>query len=558
MPTAVPPHASTARASTASPDPAVRGAVRAERGGIRGRTLREPAGSGLLGTILMAVAAFGGAAFVPEGSWVGRLPIAATLRESSLGRALATAVLLAGVVLVLRAWLLIGRDIALARRGDRPARHTPADLVRMFWLWSIPLMLAPPLFSRDAWSYAAQGELARLGYDPYAYGPGINQGEFAAAVDPLWMWTPAPYGPLVLTLQAQVLTLTHGDVYLSVLGMRLIVLAGVALIAIFLPRLARAAGGDPSLALWLGLLNPLVAMHFVSGVHNDALMIGLVLAGLALAYQGMVRWGAVVVALAMAVKAPALIALGFVGVVWASRLDGRLRRLRGCALAAGVGGAAFLVVTILTRFGFGWVAALDTPGTVRTWLSLPTAFGMATGRLTEIVGWGDYTDGLITAARLVCLLLAGALTATLLLRPGRIDALRGAGACLLAVVALGPVVHPWYLLWGIVLLAAARLAERERLALAWGSVAFTVYGLVNGSTFVGPLAAAGTLAALTAAGALLARLVTAERRTGGGILVPAAAALPRLPAGPVEDASDWPARSAAALPAARREDGVRR
>ena len=62
----------------------------------------------------------------------------------------------------------------------------------------------------------------------------------------------------------------------SALVMRLLALLGVYLIARYLPRLARACGVEPSLAVWAGLLNPLVLMHFVSGAHNDALMLGLV------------------------------------------------------------------------------------------------------------------------------------------------------------------------------------------------------------------------------------------------------------------------------------------
>ena len=48
-------------------------------------------------------------------------------------------------------------------------------------------MVAPPLFSRDGWSYAAQGELTRLGLSPYVWGPGILDGPIIEAVDPRWM-----------------------------------------------------------------------------------------------------------------------------------------------------------------------------------------------------------------------------------------------------------------------------------------------------------------------------------------------------------------------------------
>ena len=45
----------------------------------------------------------------------------------------------------------------------------------------------------------------------------------------------------------------------------------------------RACGVDPAVATWLGLLSPLVAVHAISGAHNDALLAGLVVAALAVA-----------------------------------------------------------------------------------------------------------------------------------------------------------------------------------------------------------------------------------------------------------------------------------
>ncbi|MFD0593621.1 hypothetical protein ACFQZ4_14815 [Catellatospora coxensis] len=36
--------------------------------------------------------------------------------------------------------------------------------------WAAPLLVAPPLGSRDAYAYACQGWLWRAGLDPYAMG----------------------------------------------------------------------------------------------------------------------------------------------------------------------------------------------------------------------------------------------------------------------------------------------------------------------------------------------------------------------------------------------------
>ena len=54
-------------------------------------------------------------------------------------------------------------------------RHRPTTPVRtvlvVFGVWAIPLLVAPPLFSADAYSYVAQGTMVGAGINPYHYGP---------------------------------------------------------------------------------------------------------------------------------------------------------------------------------------------------------------------------------------------------------------------------------------------------------------------------------------------------------------------------------------------------
>ena len=61
--------------------------------------------------------------------------------------------------------------------------------------WLAPLLLSVPLFSRDTYSYLAQGALLRDGLDPYAVGPIENQNSLLDNVSPIWTTTTAPYGP---------------------------------------------------------------------------------------------------------------------------------------------------------------------------------------------------------------------------------------------------------------------------------------------------------------------------------------------------------------------------
>ena len=45
-------------------------------------------------------------------------------------------------------------------------------LAYMLALWILPLLVVAPLFSRDVFSYAAQGEMMSHHINPYHYGPG--------------------------------------------------------------------------------------------------------------------------------------------------------------------------------------------------------------------------------------------------------------------------------------------------------------------------------------------------------------------------------------------------
>ena len=100
-----------------------------------------------------------------------------------------------GMVLFVRVWF--GLYQTLRARPGVPIKR----LAYMLALWLVPLLVVAPLFSRDVFSYAAQGEMMSHHINPYHYGPGtIGSGPYVSGVDGLWLNTPAPYGPLFLML----------------------------------------------------------------------------------------------------------------------------------------------------------------------------------------------------------------------------------------------------------------------------------------------------------------------------------------------------------------------
>jgi hypothetical protein len=356
------------------------------------------------------------------------------------------AVAFTGLTLLVAAWMSVGA--ALGRKAG-PSR---AVLLGLATCWAVPFALGPILYSRDVYSYVAQGRLAQLGLNPYRYGPTrLGSGPYLHAVSHVWMRTRAPYGPLFLGIERLVTTALPG-VQPASYGMRAVSLVGVGLLVAFLPRLARVHGADERVALWLGVLNPLVLVHFVSGAHNDALMLGLLVTGLALASEGKPGTGLVLCTLAAAVKAPAGLAVAYVAVDWVmSVAPGARRRAAVRALLASFG--TFGLITVAVGFGWGWIGALGTPSRIRSLLSPMTATGTLLARAIAIVAPGTDASWTITAVRLVGIAAALAVLTSLFLLRGSYGSGRMLAVSLLAVVLLGPVVQPWYLLWGIMLLA---------------------------------------------------------------------------------------------------------
>ncbi len=459
---------------------------------------------GLVATLVMSIGALGVGWLPLEG--LTDVPLVHTLRTTELGTLVSRASVILGGALLLQAWLVVGSDVL--------AGHL-REVRRLWWvlaLWIAPLLLAPPLFSRDAYSYFAQGKLVLGGVDPYLNGVSSIPGWFRDGVDPMWSQTPTPYGPLFLTLSRGVAALVGDNPYLAVIAFRLIAVAGVAMLAIYLPRLAFHCGIDASKALWLGVLNPLVLMHFVSGAHNDALMIGLITAGLVLAIEGRGVSGVMLVTLGSMVKPIGLLALPFVGLIWAGTRAGMRERIVAWVKAAGVAAVTYGSFAIAVGGGLGWIRALTTPGEVRTWLSPATALGLASGNLLSWFGLGDPVDMTVALFRGLGMLIAVGVLAWLCLKPEGRSAPRSLVLAFLAVIALGPVVQPWYLLWVLPLAAATGLSPRELRVVLLLVAGFTLYGLWETSASADSLLELSDGLAMAAAAIAVLVAVTASPR----------------------------------------------
>ena len=148
--------------------------------------------------------------------------------------------------------------------------------------------------------------------------------------------------------------------------LRLLAVAGVLLAGAGVASLARSHGRDPARAVLLGVGSPLVLTALVGGAHNDALMAGLLVAGLAVARRVGPVPGIVLCSLAAGVKAPAILGVAFIGWNWPGPGAGWRSRIAHGALAGAVAGGTLAIVSTATGLGWGWLRTLGAADRVST------------------------------------------------------------------------------------------------------------------------------------------------------------------------------------------------
>jgi alpha-1,6-mannosyltransferase len=370
------------------------------------------------------------------------------------GLVVSSVLLWGGVAVMLVSWLWLGRRVV-----DRTA--TEYTMVATTGFWLAPLLFSVPVFSRDAYSYLAQGALLRDGLDPYIVGPIDNPNSLLDNVSPIWTTTTAPYGPAFILIAKFVTLVVGNDVVSGTMLLRLCMLPGLVMLIWAAPRVARHVGANGAAALWICVLNPLVIIHLMGGVHNEMLMVGLMMAGIALTFANHPAWGVSLIAIAVAVKATAGIALPFLVWVWMRQL--RQRRSLGSvpAFATATAGSAgifvvvFAVLSWLAGVGLGWLTALAGSVKIINWLTVPTA----AANLINVVG-GLVLPVSFYAVLDVTRIIGIAIIAISLpllwwrFRHDDREALAGIALAMLIVVLFVPAALPWYYTWPLAALSA--------------------------------------------------------------------------------------------------------
>jgi hypothetical protein len=373
--------------------------------------------------------------------------------------------------------------LRLARAGDLPVRN----VYWAFGLWSLVLFFATPLFSGDVYVYFVDGEAMQRGFDPYVSGvSSMGAVPDVHMVHPLWRDTTTMYGPIFIRLVQGIAIVTQGNLIAGVLVLRVVATLSILLALVSLRRLMSHFGWPVASGLVFAILNPISMLHFIGGAHNDATMVGLLAAAMAigLAAKG---WPLRVLALGLCAAAGAFKIPGFAGALvlgwmWAGVDVSRWKRVAGAGVAGIVALVWFEVQTLATGLGWGWLGASDVPGLAHPLLSVPNAIALSFGGLVgEAYPLNDIT-------RPLALLAAAGVATWLVVRTGSLadprKVLRAFGWSLLIIAWTGPAVYPWYLGWGIALIAATGAARMHGpLVVATCAVIFLIapggYGVLD-------------------------------------------------------------------------------
>ena len=353
---------------------------------------------------------------------------------------------------------------------------SPSAVIAAVVAVNLVVLLGPPLFSTDLFSYQAYARMfANYHANPYAHGPSIiSANPIYALIGPRWVDTASVYGPLFTLLSG---IFASASLATSQLIFRLIAALATGGTACLIWRSARLRRVDPTRGVALFGLNPLVTLYGVGGGHNDMLMLLLTTAAVYSILSRRDGAAGVLVSAGTAIKLTGGILLPFalLAVTGADATRRRRAFVFGFVLAT-------VVIAVASAWAFG-ASILHLPSTITsaqdhpTWKSGPGSLFAATG--LQVTGVVRVVLDLILLAWVVYLLREVWLD--------RMDWIEGAAWATVAVLATAWSFLPWYVAWMLPLVALCRSSRLWNAAIVLTLIAtvFMVSGtLPNGVTFL--------------------------------------------------------------------------
>ncbi|WP_370829901.1 polyprenol phosphomannose-dependent alpha 1,6 mannosyltransferase MptB [Kocuria sediminis] len=428
---------------------------------------------GAVGALMLFVGSLG-VGWLASVSPLRQVPVIIAMRFTTTGAIVSILLLAVGGMLLVREWLRLGQK--LSRWGPGSGRWVLIAIAA----WSAPMLVTIPLFSRDVYSYIGQGRVMASGLNPYEHGVSTIDNFFQLGADQMWSESPPPYGPLFLWLEQLVVAVTGANPDAAVLWFRALCVLAVIACMWLIPRLARLHGINPARALWLSVANPLFLTNFIVSVHNDAIMMALALAGTYVAavhrnWKGGLA-GTALVTLSVAVKPITLVFLPFIGLLWAGKNASWTRRFVVWFLTLVCALALLGLMGLLNGFGFGWVAAMSTPGSVSIWYAPVGLLGGLASALAAAVGadagqWRGTVHSIGQALAVPVILW--------LMFTGRDERIiRRLTWAFAAIVLFSPMIQAWYVVWLIPLFAVTGIRSDWQVdVLFFLTVFFMVYAV---------------------------------------------------------------------------------
>ena len=362
---------------------------------------------------------------------------------------------IASFVLYLAAILLV--------RGGLPPMFGVAAVVGPALAFYATLFAMPGLYTTDIFSYVMYSHIAGpMAANPYTSIPSwFADVRIFHWIHPLWQNAPSIYGPawidLTLPLARAVAKSSEVD---KVLAYKAVVNVGhLCAVGILAYLVHQVRPGHALEAVVMYAWNPLIVFEFGGNGHNDAVMVAVMLLGLAL-YATSARWlGVVTVAVSMLLKMTSLFLLPFYAMAWAREQSTWLR-----FFAVGIL-ATLTVPLVVAAFYWPWWSGIETISPIINWSQGPMynnyvpdtlAYYLARRELTNPVAGVDpmsvlekWRDAIKSVARVV--LVVWVMVELWRVRGPLGMAGAGARVMLIFLVAVNTWVLPWYFSWPLAL-----------------------------------------------------------------------------------------------------------
>jgi hypothetical protein len=315
----------------------------------------------------------------------------------------------------------------------------------------VAFALAPPLLSKDIFSYMAYARMGALhGVNPYAHGP-IDAPHDVVYPFVGWHKVATVYGPL-FTLATYPLAFAGVTVMFWTLK---IVTAVASLALVWLVWwCAKRLGLPPVASAALVGLNPILLAYGVGGAHNDIVMLALAVAGVALVLREREGLGAGAVVAGAAVKSSVVVILPMLVL----GVRDRVRALLGAVLSI-----ALVGVVALVGFGthaFGLLKVLRDQQRLVSIDAIPN-------QVAKLLGEPGVTSDVRLLAR-IGVIGSFALLAWLVWRR-RTDWITASGWLMFALVFFSTWLLGWYVLWPLPFAALSRDRRLRFAVLALGA-----------------------------------------------------------------------------------------